>query len=112
MKKVLCSAEKSSVIWAEPHSRSSAKQFGRTERSVSHYQTVHKCGHTNHGNHHYYGGGGDGHDGGDGPDHHFRFRLPIYFRWPPEAMMSLTQVCGECLNPYKKLSNSKIRNIF
>ena len=34
MKNVLCSAEKSSVIWAEPHSRSSAKQFGRTERSV------------------------------------------------------------------------------
>ena len=33
-KKVLCSAEKSSVIWAEPHSRSSAEQFGRTERSV------------------------------------------------------------------------------
>ena len=29
-KKVLCSAENSSVIWAEPHSRSSAKQFGRT----------------------------------------------------------------------------------
>ena len=37
MKKVLCSAEKSSVIWAEPHSRSSAEQFGRTERSVDHY---------------------------------------------------------------------------
>ena len=37
MKKVLCSAEKSSVIWAEPHSRSSAEQFGRTERSVYHY---------------------------------------------------------------------------
>ena len=36
-KKVLCSAEKSSVIWAEPHSRSSAEQFGRTERSVGHY---------------------------------------------------------------------------
>ena len=36
-KKVLCSAEKSSVIWAEPHSRSSAKQFGRTECSVGHY---------------------------------------------------------------------------
>ena len=32
-KKVLCSAEKSSVIWAEPHSRSSAEQFGRTKRS-------------------------------------------------------------------------------
>ena len=25
VKKVLCSAEKSSVIWAEPHSRSSAE---------------------------------------------------------------------------------------
>ena len=37
MKKVLCSAEKSSVIWAEPHGRSSAEQFGRTERSVGHY---------------------------------------------------------------------------
>jgi hypothetical protein len=36
-KKVLCSAEKSSVIWAEPHSRSSAEQFCRTERSVDHY---------------------------------------------------------------------------
>jgi hypothetical protein len=36
-KKVLCSAEKSSVIWAEPHNRSSAEQFGRTERSVYHY---------------------------------------------------------------------------
>ena len=35
-KKGLCSAEKSSVIWAEPHSRSSAEQFGRTERSVNH----------------------------------------------------------------------------
>ena len=35
-KKVLCSAEKSSVIWAEPHSKSSAEQFGRTERSVNH----------------------------------------------------------------------------
>ena len=35
-KKVLCSAEKSSVIWAEPHSRSSAEQFGWTERSVGH----------------------------------------------------------------------------
>ena len=31
-KKVLCSAEKNSVIWAEPHGRSSAKQFGRTKR--------------------------------------------------------------------------------
>ena len=38
-KKVLCSAEKSSVIWAEPHSRSSAKQFCRSERSVGHYIT-------------------------------------------------------------------------
>ena len=37
MKKVLCTAEKSSVIWAKPHSRSSAQQFGRTERSVGHY---------------------------------------------------------------------------
>ena len=37
-KKVLCSAEKSSVIWAEPHSGSSAEQFGRTERSVGHYR--------------------------------------------------------------------------
>ena len=26
-KKVLCSAEKSSVIWAKPHGRSSAEQF-------------------------------------------------------------------------------------
>ena len=33
----LCSAEKSSVICAEPHSRSSAEQFVRTERSVNHY---------------------------------------------------------------------------
>ena len=41
-KKVLCSAEKSSVIWAEPHSRSSAEQFCRTERSVDHYITVPK----------------------------------------------------------------------
>ena len=39
-KKVLCSAEKSSVIWAEPHSRSLAKQFGQTERSVGHYWLV------------------------------------------------------------------------
>ena len=37
MKNVLCSVEKSSVIWAEPHSRSSAEQFGWTERSVDHY---------------------------------------------------------------------------
>ena len=36
MKKVLCSADKSSVVWAEPDSRSSAEQFGRTERSVGH----------------------------------------------------------------------------
>ena len=36
-KKVLCSADKSSVICAEPHSRSSAEQFVRTERSVNHY---------------------------------------------------------------------------
>ena len=34
--KVLCSAEKSSVIWAEPHSRGSAEQFCRSERLVSH----------------------------------------------------------------------------
>ena len=39
-KKVLCSAEKSSVIWAEPHSKSSAEQFDRTERSVYHYFEV------------------------------------------------------------------------
>ena len=37
IKKKLCSAEKSSVIWAEPHSRSLAKKFGQTERSVGHY---------------------------------------------------------------------------
>ena len=36
-RKVLCSAEKSSVIWVELHSRSSAEQFGGTERSVYHY---------------------------------------------------------------------------
>ncbi len=36
-KKVLCSAEKCSVVWAIPNSRSSAEQFGRTERSVGHY---------------------------------------------------------------------------
>ena len=36
-KNFLFSAEKSSVICAEPHSRSSAKQFGQTERSVGHY---------------------------------------------------------------------------
>ena len=36
-KKVLCSAEKSSVIWAESHSRCLAEQFGQTERSVDHY---------------------------------------------------------------------------
>ena len=35
-KKVLCSAEKGSVIWAKPNSRSSAEQFCRTERSVGH----------------------------------------------------------------------------
>ena len=40
LKNVLCSAEKSSVIWAEPHSRSSAELFGRTERSVGHYRTA------------------------------------------------------------------------
>ena len=33
-KKILCSAEKSFVIWAEPHSRSSAEQFSWTKRSV------------------------------------------------------------------------------
>ena len=43
-KKVLCSAEKSSVIWAEPHSRSSAKQFGQTERSVGHNCTEKNLG--------------------------------------------------------------------
>ena len=37
-KKGLCSAEKGSVIWAEPNSRSSADQFGQTERSVGHYK--------------------------------------------------------------------------
>ena len=36
-KNVLCSVEKSSVIWAERHSRSLAEQFGQTERSVDHY---------------------------------------------------------------------------
>ena len=36
VKKVLCSAEKSSVIWAEPHSKSSTEQFNRTEHSVYH----------------------------------------------------------------------------
>ena len=41
-KKVLCFAEKSSVIWAEPHSRSSAEQFGRTEHLVGHYTTAWK----------------------------------------------------------------------
>ena len=35
MKNVRCSAEKSSVIWAEPHSKSSA------ERSVDHYSNDH-----------------------------------------------------------------------
>ena len=39
-KKVLCSAEKSSVIWAEPHSRCSTKQFDRTERLVRYYIVV------------------------------------------------------------------------
>ena len=32
-----CNTKKSSVIWAEPHSRSSAEQFGWTKRSVGHY---------------------------------------------------------------------------
>ena len=36
-KKVLCSAEKGSVIWAELNSRSSADQFCRTKRLVGHY---------------------------------------------------------------------------
>ena len=36
-KKVLCSAEKSPVNWAEPNSRSSAKQFCRTKLLVGHY---------------------------------------------------------------------------
>ena len=35
-KKVLCSAEKSSVILAEPHGKSSAEQFGQTEGSFDH----------------------------------------------------------------------------
>ena len=35
-KKVLCSAEKGSVIWAELNSRSLAAQFCRTELSVGH----------------------------------------------------------------------------
>ena len=38
MKEVLCSADKSSFIWAYK-SRSSAEQFGQTERSVGHYST-------------------------------------------------------------------------
>ena len=37
IKKVLCSAEKSSIIWAERHSSCLAEQFGQTERSVGHY---------------------------------------------------------------------------
>ena len=40
MKKVLCSAEKSSVIWAKPHSRSSAELFGWTEWLVGPYLPV------------------------------------------------------------------------
>ena len=36
-KKFCVLQKKSSVFWAEPHSRSSAEQFGRTERSVDHY---------------------------------------------------------------------------
>jgi hypothetical protein len=35
-KKVLCSAEKGSVIWAKPNSRISAEQFCQTE----HYRVV------------------------------------------------------------------------
>ena len=42
-KKVLCSAEKGSVIWAEPHNRSSAKQLGRTECLVGHYSLNDPC---------------------------------------------------------------------
>ena len=41
-KKVLCSAEKGSVIWAEPNSRSSAEQFCRTKRSVGIYVCYYK----------------------------------------------------------------------
>ena len=35
-KKKFCVLQKK-VIWAKPHSRSSAKQFGRTKHSVGHY---------------------------------------------------------------------------
>ena len=37
MKEVLCSADKSSVILAEPDSRSLAKKFSQTERLVGYY---------------------------------------------------------------------------
>ena len=43
LKKVLCSAEKSSVIWAKHHSRSSAQQFGQTERSDGHFHSNRSC---------------------------------------------------------------------
>ena len=36
MKKVLCSAEKNSVILAETHSRSLTEQFSWTEGSIGH----------------------------------------------------------------------------
>jgi hypothetical protein len=38
--KVLCSAEKSSVILAEPSSRSSASQFGWSLHCPTHYEIV------------------------------------------------------------------------
>ena len=43
LKKVLCSAEKSYVIWAKHHSRSSAQQFGQTERLVGHLCLSRSC---------------------------------------------------------------------
>ena len=39
-KKVLCSAEKVSVMWAEQNSSSSAEQFGQNERLVGHYRPI------------------------------------------------------------------------
>ena len=36
-KKFCVQKQKSSAIWAKPHSRDSAKQLGRTERLVGHY---------------------------------------------------------------------------
>ena len=39
-KKVLCSAKKSSVIWAESYSRILSEQFTQTERLFGHYCTV------------------------------------------------------------------------